>query len=590
LTAFAVVFLACLAYAYAATVSMFRWYDDEGFVLLTLRQWLSGVPLYDGLYTEYGPFYYLAYGGLFRTAGVLPTHDAMRVLTLILWLSISTGFSYCVWAWTRSLGWALVTLVATLLVLRPLTGEAGHPQGLIWMMLTLVLLAALSRNANRATFFAVGALVGAVSLVKINVGIFLVMGLAAASVVGVTMDRWNRGWQLFNLVAAVAIPPLLMRQHLAEPGVLWRCALTIYGLGTTVFTLQERRAFTTSWSSLTAVIAGCIGSVAAIALATTWSGVSPAGLTTGVLWQPLQFSRAIPASPPNWVVLGFATACSVLSAVTLVRSRTRPSDGFVVAVRATVELGILVAVLLDPPSALVLALPMLWMLVPGKTEDTAAQGTRGEGVVVAIAAYGSLVAFPVAGTQSHLAASVIALAGFLSFARGSGAVPRQAALVVVACLSVIAGRDVLRLTQTPLASSELPGSRLLKLPPAPKETFLDIVSLALAHCQTLLTYPGMNSFHIWTGLPHPTGFATSAAMVLFDAKEQAAVARKLVESPRPCVIYNPDLARWTARYRRPFYAKPLESLVLHQFQSVYSRAGYEIRVPAPDVRSWQRDH
>jgi hypothetical protein len=570
------------------TVSMFSWYDDEGFMLLTLRQWLSGAPLYDGLYTEYGPFYYLAYGSLFASAGVLPTHDAMRVLTLVLWVSISAGFSFAVWTGTRSLGWASVTLAGTVLVLRPLTQEPGHPQALVWVMLALVLLADVTRNANRATFFAIGALVGAVSLTKINVGIFLVMGIAAAYFVGERTNRWGRASQLCNLVAAIAAPPLLMGQHLAEPGILWRCALTTYGLATAVFALQGRPAVTMTWPFVAAMLAGCTASVAAITLVTIAAGVSPAGLVHGVLWQPLQFSRAIPAPPPNWVVLSFASVSCVLSAAALAWARVKRSDDVVVAARPIVALGLLVGILIHPPSALLMALPLLWMLVPSTEEDTT-QGTRSEAVAVATAAYGALVAFPVAGTQSNLAASVIAFACFLSLGRRSGSLPRQTALVVVvACLAGTAGRDLVRLTQTPLASSQLPGSRLLKLPPVPKETFLDIVSLALAHCQTLVTYPGMNSFHIWTGLPHPTGFATSAAMVLFDAKEQATLARRLVESPRPCVIYNQDLERWSARYRRLFPTKPFENLVLRQFQSVYSRAGYDIRVPESDVQFWPR--
>jgi hypothetical protein len=46
-----------LAYAAMMVTSTFSWYDDEGFMLFTLRQFGSGTPLYDGMYTEYGPFY-----------------------------------------------------------------------------------------------------------------------------------------------------------------------------------------------------------------------------------------------------------------------------------------------------------------------------------------------------------------------------------------------------------------------------------------------------------------------------------------------------------------------------------------------------
>src|SRR5204863_1758019 len=55
----AVIFLAVAAvYAFATSSSYFSSYDDEGFMMLSVRGYLDGQPLYDGLPTYYGPCYY----------------------------------------------------------------------------------------------------------------------------------------------------------------------------------------------------------------------------------------------------------------------------------------------------------------------------------------------------------------------------------------------------------------------------------------------------------------------------------------------------------------------------------------------------
>jgi hypothetical protein len=68
------------AYAFFFHPTRFRWVDDEGFMLMTIREYVSGRPLYDGMYTEYGPFFYATIGGLFSLFGWKVTHDAGRRL------------------------------------------------------------------------------------------------------------------------------------------------------------------------------------------------------------------------------------------------------------------------------------------------------------------------------------------------------------------------------------------------------------------------------------------------------------------------------------------------------------------------------
>src|SRR5262249_54785739 len=136
-------------------------------------------------------------------------------------------------------------------------------------------------------------------------------------------------------------------------------------------------------------------------------------------------------------------------------------------------------------------------------------------------------------------------------------------------------------------AAHLPNSRLIQLSAEMYETFSEIILRTSAHCDTLVTIPGMNSFHIWSGVPYPNGFMVSAAMVLFDAPTQERLRRDFLGSSRPCVIFNPSLERWSARYHLPRPHQPFIDMVHDQLVRVYSRSGYEIRVPPAQALAWR---
>jgi hypothetical protein len=86
--------LICLAiagiYAYSIIFSQFAFYDDEGFMMTSVRGFLEGHALYDKVFTWYGPFYYF-YKWILHGLGQLPlSHDLTGLLCLIHWLAAST--------------------------------------------------------------------------------------------------------------------------------------------------------------------------------------------------------------------------------------------------------------------------------------------------------------------------------------------------------------------------------------------------------------------------------------------------------------------------------------------------------------------
>src|SRR5262249_31915863 len=124
----AVVALAALAVvAYHAVFSSFFEYDDEGELLLYLRDYGSGTHLYNTMYSEYGPGYFALLSPLFQIPAIDITHDSGRFLTLGLWLAAS---GLCGVALFRLSGSALIGiagLVLSFILLGILGAGQLHP-------------------------------------------------------------------------------------------------------------------------------------------------------------------------------------------------------------------------------------------------------------------------------------------------------------------------------------------------------------------------------------------------------------------------------------------------------------------------------
>ena len=110
--------------------AQFQGYDDEGYLLITVQQFLQGSPLYDDVYTQYGPAYYLWQQLLHGLIGIPVTHDATRVVTVVMWLVCSALAGVPVWLLTRRLLLAVIGMAMTFFHLTQLTYEPGHPQEL----------------------------------------------------------------------------------------------------------------------------------------------------------------------------------------------------------------------------------------------------------------------------------------------------------------------------------------------------------------------------------------------------------------------------------------------------------------------------
>src|SRR3954466_10422897 len=96
--------------------STFMLYDDEGYVLLTLRNFIGHGGLYRDVYSQYGPFPYVFYSVL-HLFGVPITHLAGRLVTLSAWFGTALCATALVWRTTRDLALSLAILAGTFVYL-----------------------------------------------------------------------------------------------------------------------------------------------------------------------------------------------------------------------------------------------------------------------------------------------------------------------------------------------------------------------------------------------------------------------------------------------------------------------------------------
>jgi hypothetical protein len=586
-----VVALLAAPLVFHAFYTSFQEYDDEGYLLMSLRDYARGGILYDEVYSQYGPAYFQLVTPLFRVAGLSFTHVHGRALALGLVVATAIVCAAAIWRLGRHRLAGLageILVIETLLVSRD---EPLHPGAVLAILLAGLVLAASFLDGARARQAAavMGVLLAAMLLIKINVGLFATVGVAGALA---TMGKHRL--RSVVLVALAFVPVALMGARAGEPTVRAYIAVALASvLGVIVVAVRAapRPAAPPGWLPGIVVPGGL-----ALAAVIGWEwtrGTGLRGLLEGILIAPLRHPGSFFVAPDLGAGTYVAAVAGLAGAFGFAWARrhgwTERFPGSAVTGAAqllggvVLWLGITDRLALSP---LALTPPFLWLALAGPRPESGSPGLR---VLATVAALQTLHAYPVAGTQVAWATFLAIPVGAVALtdgwrrlrialvatgaadpapARAAGAVLATALIALTAGGAFATHRQLARAYERGVPFG-LPGAESIRVPVEQATLYRLLVGTLRARCRTFVTQPGLNSFYLFTGMEPPTRRNTTIWMLLLSDAQQEQIVERLADTPAPvCAL----------RRQRREYTTPLARYIEERFVTLYERDFFEFRV------------
>lgn len=619
---YAVVAMGTAIAAYFALFTQFAPYDDEGTLLVTLQAFAGGDTLYSDIYSPYGPFYHEVFGGLLALSGADVTTDLSRTTVLVCWVATSFLFGLAAQRLTGRLLLGATGMIAAFAALFVLANEPMHPQVLCVLLLGGFALLAASGPTGRPTWAGAGAgaLIAALVLTKLNLGVFAVAAVVLAAALTFEPLR-SRRWLCWPVVAGfVALPVVLMARDLSIGWVRDLMALELLAMGAVVVAAWPLRSprgegdgAVGTW--LSGAVVGFAVAAVAILAAIVLNGSAPADIYDGVVTEAMRVRDVnmtqfpTPAASVDWALAAFAAA------VLTVRLRmgggrsSGPPSIWPGVLRAVAGVAILctvariVPVALNPSAGNPDSLPMVlaWIAAVAPAGAVESPYKRFLRVLLpALAVAQTLQVYPVAGSQMGIAALTFVPVGALilgdaltslrawSEARG-GRELEQFGVAATVAVAALAGLFVLESVVRPIANGAvvyrdqkaLPfdGAGQLHLAPEEADTYVSLVDLLDRYrCTDLIGYPNINSLYIWSGIEPPPPVAPGAWVNAVNAERQQRIVDELRASPRPCLIRSDARAELWLRGEPP-PDRPLARYVLNEYRPVEEVGEFQLMLP-----------
>lgn len=578
--AFALVTVGTILIAHPRMFTGFAAYDDEGYMLTALKGFVNQGHLYDRVFSQYGPFYYEFWGGIFSVFGITVTHDHGRTAAMITWIFASLALGLATARMTKSLLLGLATQMLVFSALWVAIVEPMHPGGLISVLLaTIVCIACFVRGRPSPYAMALlGAAVAALLLVKINLGAFAVASVALACVANYEALS-SRRWVRIPVEALfVAIPFLLIGSHLDE-GWARHYAIQVGAAAlAVVIGLRARDSEKRATEELGWLAGGFVVFAVVVCVTILGSGTSVTGLIEGVIRQPLRQAGAftVPWQLSDRLygidVLGVGTAAAYWYAT---RKRREAPGAAWQAIVSLFSLGIGVFMALSVigkmlpfdsgqlPGYVLSFLPLVWLALIAPPRSLASPDLSFARLLLPLlAVLQALHGYPVAGSQTMWSSfllipvgALIAGNGFRGLADLVTVDADRIALAGLAAVSVVVfGWFIVNATlREPLHEARgnynaatplgLPGAEDIRLSNPEEVEILRAVTAAIdENCSALIMLPGMDSFYLWTEQEPPSGFTATGWPTLFDDAHQARVIEETRSISNLCLLKNIPLA------------------------------------------------
>jgi hypothetical protein len=588
--------------AYYRVFTGFAEWDDEGTLMMTVRQFLHGSTLYEVVRSGYGPVYYY-FNWIVRTLTLTDVnHDVTRTTSMVLWTACAMACAWIVWRFGKSLPAALITHFLVFRALSFFVFEPGHPQELCMLLLIALVGSGLLGESGKSRVLAIvlaGALPAALLLVKINIGIF------AAAAVAVAMLKHSERGPLINAarslagVGAMLLPFVLMGTHLTTASEIAYCVVVAAGMAAIVATSVAYEAIFSArdcWSAAAVFAATCVLVLGILVL----QGAAPSTILTSLVLDQIklrvkQGNWYLPVGLHSawilWAIAGLAAALLAPRA----RKQAARFDILSPVARIAISSVALLLAILESNQVIGLATPFCWIAAYpfGGGRSRLAYGRT---LLAATAVLQTLYAYPVAGSQVAFTRVLLIVAAGVCLADALEDLPIRwrsglsskvlaAAIVTIILLSYPAQFWRARRTyyaKTPLG---LPGAERIHVEPQEAAAFQWMVGQLKEHCDTFVGYPGIPSLYFWTGKPMPGPAkeppgplnADAWALLLSPAQQQA-IVNEFALHPEGCVIYHPSGVSFWNPTGADERSLPLVQFVRRNFKTVSAMGDYEFQI------------
>jgi hypothetical protein len=580
---FVVATIATALIAHPRMFTGFASYDDEGYMLTALKGFVNHGELYDRVFTQYGPFYYEFWGGIFSVLGLSVNHDNGRTVTEVVWVLSGLLLGLSLWRMTGSIIIGLATQILGFAPLFVLTNEPMHPVGIIALLLsTILLISTFVRERESPYALAVlGAAVAALFLVKVNVGAFAIISVVLACVVSYPV-LWQRRWLRYAIEALFVLIPVLLMYGKFDMGWARHYAFHVaVSALAVVFLLHARPTGRRAAADLRWLVGGFLVLAIISCVAILGAGTSIHGLIDGVIKQPLRQASAfsIPFGLSRRMyafdVVGLGGAATYWFAA---RYRSGAPSGTWRAIWAVFAIVVgFVMIYAVPGQSLpfnantmegfpLSMLPFCWVaLIPTAPEERAPSFARL--LLPLLAVLQSLHGYPVAGSQIQLSALLLVPVGALCVANGMRGLfaatelstDRIALVGLTTVAVVVLGWFTLNVYLKEQISQargnynagfalNLPGSSKIHLGSEEEVATYEAVTHGIdRYCAQMVMEPGMDSFYLWAE-QEPPAYTATGWETLFDTEHQEKVIEDTRDDKQLCLLRNHALqAGWGER-------------------------------------------
>ena len=601
---FLTVLAAILGYYYLFTG--FGEWDDEGSLMMSVQQYMQGHKLYTEVPTGYGPIYYF-YNWAIRALGVPLTHDAVRFAAFLPLLVVPLICAWYILQVTQSLAIASIVHIVTVFLTQDLIfEEAGHPQELCILLLVCFLAAgqlASNERWHSVSTFLLGVIAAALVFVKINIGVFVILGGTLAFLFHLPPFRIKRLAIPAAAMAAITVPFVLMNNHLDDSGIQTLSVVVSASVLALLLPLSaSRRIESISFRDCWLAVAGFMMVFSGVLLCLKMRGIALFAVFDSIVLGNLRLfagSRVFyspPMMPRYWMLWAMA---GIIASVLLTRFQRNParSEEHVSLVvsgfkfffgAAAVGLSLVGS---GNAAALGFILPFSWFAIGPPSRKAARRQDFSITLLCTIGILQTLYVYPLAGSQLKFAKIPLVLIAALCAGDLMRSLPLTsrlwrknvswvtAAVLVCVTLSYAALIHRSQNGYDSLPSLGLRGANRIHVRERQARQYQWLVSNIQRYCDVIFGLPNIPSLHFWTAKDPVTTLIWNGWILSATTEQQRTIQAALSEHPDACIVSSPELmAFWSGNGELDVGTLPLVRYIHTEFRTALEMDQFRLLV------------